>query len=153
MHFTALSTEEAAVGGNVSPTATPVTATITVVGVAARLPARQRQCRHHDENTATLLSGLSVSTTDGGNDDADTFTATVYVDHGKLALGSGLHATISGGAGDNLADAVVITGSLTDVNAALAAITYTPTGEYEGTDTVHFTALSTEEWPSAATSA
>ena len=39
----------------------------------------------------------------------------------------------------------MITGSLTDVNAALAAITYTPTGEYEGTDTVHFTALSTEE--------
>ncbi len=79
------------------------------------------------------------------NDVAVSFHGHVYVDHGKLALGSGLHATISGGAGDNLADAVVITGSLTDVNAALAAITYTPTGEYEGTDTVHFTALSTEE--------
>ena len=46
----------------------------------------------------------------------------------------GLHATMSGGAGDNLADAVVFTGSLTDVNAALAAITYTPTRQYEGTE-------------------
>ena len=97
------------------------------------------------ENTATVLSGLSVSTTDGGADNADTFTATVYVEHGKLTLGSGLHATISGGDGNDAADPVVITGSLTDVNAALAAITYTPAAEYEGTDTVHFTATLTEE--------
>src|SRR6185312_16013888 len=37
-----------------------------------------------NEDVAVKLTGLSVSTTDGGADAADTFTATLYVDHGKL---------------------------------------------------------------------
>ena len=97
------------------------------------------------EDVPVKLAGLSVSTTDGSDDAADTFSATLYVDHGTLSVGTGLNVTITGGNGDNAADAVVITGSLANVNAALAAITYTPTSEFEGTDTVHFTALSTEE--------
>src|SRR6185312_10838198 len=63
---------------------------------------------------------------------------------GKLTLGSGLNVTSSGDGSDS-AHVLTITGDLVDVNAALAAVTYTPTGEFEGTDTVHFTALSTEE--------
>ena len=51
------------------------------------------------EDVPTTLTGLSVSTTDGGADDADTFTAKVYVEHGTLTLGNGLHATISDGDG------------------------------------------------------
>ena len=96
------------------------------------------------EDTSALLTGLSVSTADHGTDDADTFTATLYVEHGTLSLGSDLNATISGD-GHDLAHPVVITGSLADVNAALLAVTYTPTGEYEGADTVYFTATSTED--------
>src|SRR5205085_260105 len=78
-----------------------------------------------------------------GTDDADTFTATLYVEHGTLSLGDG-HVTISGH-GCGSADPLVITGSLAEVNAALAAVTYTPASEYEGADTVHFTATSTED--------
>jgi VCBS repeat-containing protein len=101
------------------------------------------------EDVPHPLTGLQVSTADGGADDNDTFSATLYVEHGTLVLGGELAATISGGDGHDLGDAVVITGSLADVNAALKAVTYTPAGEYEGTDTVHFTATSTEDFGSS----
>ncbi len=118
----------------------------TVVGTADTPLVSTPNAVATPENIATLLTGLSVSTVDGSaNDNADTFTATVYVEQGTLTLGSGLAATIKGGDGHGVADAVLITGSLADVNAALAAVTYTPATEYEGTDTVHFTATSTEE--------
>ena len=96
------------------------------------------------EDVATLLTGLSVSTTDGSTDDTDSFTATLYVEHGTLSLGSGSFSVTSSGTGTS-ADHLTITGSLADVNAALAVITYTPNSEFEGTDTVHFTTLSTED--------
>ena len=147
VHFTALSTEEAAVGGNVSAPATPITATITVNGVAdTPILHASASAGSTTENIATVLSGLSVQPGDGSsNDAADSYTATLYVEHGKLALGSGAFSVTASGDGHDSTHVLTITGTLADVNAALAAITYTPVSECEGTDTVHFTALSTEE--------
>src|SRR5205807_1491236 len=105
------------------------------------------------EDHATAISGLSVSTTDGSTDAADHFSATLYVAHGTLALGTGLAATISGGDGHDLADAVVISGSLAEVNAALATVTYTPASEYEGADTLHFASTTTEDVGTSTASA
>jgi Ca2+-binding RTX toxin-like protein len=143
VHFTATSTED--VGTSASTAAVETTAAITVNGIADTPVISVPNVVTTDENASKLLTGLSVSTADHGTDDADTFTATLYVEHGTLSLGEGLHATISGGDGSAAAHPVVITGSLADVNAALAAVTYTPAREYEGTDTVHFTATSTED--------
>jgi len=148
VHFTATSTEEAAVGGKVSAAATPTTATITVNGIAdTPILHANASAGSTAENTQTTLTGLSVQPGDGSsNDGADSFTATLYVENGKLALGSGtFHVTTGGGDGHDSSHALIITGTLADVNAALAAVNYTPAYGFEGPDTVHFMATSTED--------
>ena len=120
----------------------------SVSGIAATpIIAATSSAASTTENVATVLSGLSVQPGDASaSDAADSFTATLYVDHGKLGVGFGAFTvTVGGGDGHDSGDALTITGSLADVNAALAAVTYTAANEFEGTDTVHFTALSTEE--------
>ncbi len=144
LSFSASTTEEASVGGGTSAAATQ-TATITVNGVADVPIISTPTPITTTENVAIKLAGLSVTPGDGSANDADdSFTATLFVDHGTLSLGTGGFSVTSSGAGTD-ASHLTITGSLTDVNAALGAITYTPTSGFEGGDTVHFTALSTEE--------
>ncbi len=129
MHFTALSTEEWPSAAS-QPDGDPVITTITVTGVAdTPVLHASASAGTTTENTATLLSELSVSTTDGGNDDADTFTATVYVDTQATLSRPPCH--------DQRAPAQfstrVITRSLTDVNAALTA-SPTPDRQNESTE-------------------
>jgi hypothetical protein len=74
------------------------------------------------------------------SDAADTFTATVSVVHGTLAVGAHGSATLTtsnGGA------TVTLTGSLSDVNTGLGNVTYTP-NDFIGTDTLTLSATSTD---------
>src|SRR5260370_745530 len=141
LHFSASSTEEAAVGSN---TSLPVsqTATLTVTGVADT-PVLGTAADHTlAENAAVGLTGLSVSPADpSANDAADTYNVTLSVGHGTLSMATtaGLTGTLSG-------NSLAFSGSLSAVQAALADnnITYTATPEFEGTDTLHFSSCSTE---------
>jgi hypothetical protein len=93
-----------------------------------------------DEDGALAFStgggnAISVSDVDGGSDDEQ---VTLSVDHGTLTLGqtTGLSFT----SGDGVSDAAMtFTGSLSDLNAALAGTTYTPAANFNGTDTLTIT--------------
>ena len=143
--FSATTTEESAVGGNGPSAAATQTATITVNGVADTPVVSTPTSATTTEDVAIKLAGLSVKPADAsGNDGTDSFTATLYVDDGTLTLGTGNFTVTSSGAGTD-ASHLTITGSLANVNAALGAVTYTPTSGFAGNDTVHFSAFSTEE--------
>ena len=145
VHFTATTTEEAAVGGGTSAPAVQTTATIMVEGVPETPTISTPTAFITNENAPHLVSGLTVASADpGSTDDQDTYTATLYVEHGTLSVGSGNFTVAVTGTGTS-GNELIITGSLTEVNLALTDITYTPTTEYEGADTVHFTATTTEE--------
>ena len=145
VHFTATTTEEAAVGGGTSAPAVQTTATIMVEGVPDTPTISTPTAFITNENAPHLVSGLTVASADpGSTDDQDTYTATLYVEHGTLSVGSGNFTVAVTGTGTS-GNELIITGSLTEVNLALTDITYTPTTEYEGADTVHFTATTTEE--------
>ena len=86
-----------------------------------------------DEDTNLVLSsgnGNAISTSDGdaGSDDLEvTLTAT----QGTVTLASTTGLTFS--AGDGTADVTTtFTGSATDINAALAGLTYDPDDDYDG---------------------
>jgi len=99
-----------------------------------------------DEDNPIAVTGLSVSPAENNaNDEADTFTAVLYVDRGTLTVGNRSGATISGGNGHTLAHSIVISGSLSEVNAALATVHYTPSPTDETPDTLHISATTTEE--------
>src|SRR4029077_15240037 len=139
--FTSSTTEEASVGGN---TSTPVstTATITVNGVADTAVVSTPDAKTTTENHAAIaLTGLSLTSADPGtSDDADTYNVTLSVGHGTLALAS--HANLTGTFSGS---SITFFGSPTHVKAALASASYTPTSEFEGTDTLTFTSSTTEE--------
>src|SRR6202022_2995405 len=152
VHFTATSTEDFGTSTSTAPTET--TASITVNGTAdTPVVTANTSAGSTTENVATLLSGLKVSTADASdNDKADFFTAKLYVEHGKLSAGTGPF-TVGGGDGHDSANALTISGLLTDVNTALAAVSYPPHSEFEGTDHVHFTATSTEDFGTSTSTA
>ena len=75
--------------------------------------------------------------------DSDTFsstnnTVTITVPSGKVAIGNLSGAVISGGA-DN-SGTVTLTGSLANINTALASLRYTPDADYNSTNPVPLTA-------------
>ena len=142
VHFTALSTEEIAVGGNVSADATALTATITVNGVPETAVVSTPDAQTTTENHAAItLTGLSLTPADASANDAnDIYNVTLSVNDGALAVSShdNLTGTFSGAS-------ITFSGSLADVNAALGHVSYTPTSEFEGQDTLTFTSSTTEE--------
>jgi len=80
-----------------------------------------------EDSSANGVSGLSIADVDIF--DANTLSVTLSVAHGKLVSGSsGPLASIT------------LTGTLTQVNAALAALKYTPNANYFGSDTLTVTA-------------
>ncbi len=85
------------------------------------------------DTASHTISGLSVADTVSGA----SVTATVYVDHGTLAFtANGGSATIAGTG--TSADKTTLSGSLADVNKALATLAYTTTDDgSDSTDTVH----------------
>jgi VCBS repeat-containing protein len=76
-----------------------------------------------NEDTALVITGVTVSDADGGS---LTTTLSIPSGAGTLSVVTGGGAGITG----NGTNSVVITGSATQINAALASITYTPTADY-----------------------
>jgi VCBS repeat-containing protein len=84
------------------------------------------------QNTALTLTGLNVTFADAGT---DTLEATLSVGHGTLSFvnAAGLTVISDGTSGSPLD----VTGSLSDINAALAnGVVYSPTTGYTGPDTL-----------------
>ena len=131
LHFSSTSIEDI---GTSSATAS-TTVGITVNGTADTPVLHTAAIITTEDVAVTNISGLSVSIADGSVSDTnntDTFVARLFVDHGKLAVGTGSGAAITGGIGDNAVDEVVITGTLAQVNAALLLVTYTPQHRIRG---------------------
>ncbi len=142
LSFSASTTEEASVGGGTSAAATQ-TATITVNGVADTPVVSKPGAPTITENHAAItLTGLTVTSADPGtSDDNDTYNVTLSVNDGSLSVG-GAH---TGLAGSFSGSSISFSGSLSDVNTALAGVSYTVASEFEGKDTLSFSASTTEE--------
>ncbi|SHK35502.1 FecR family protein [Bradyrhizobium lablabi] len=94
-----------------------------------------------DENKTVPITGVSV--TPAAGDEDDPVAATLSVAHGTL------HIDDSSLPGDvtltsNGTGTVIVSGLATDVNTVLKSLSYTPSGEYEGSDALHVTATSTD---------
>jgi hypothetical protein len=84
------------------------------------------------EDTAFAFTGgntITVSDVDAGS---SAITVELTVGHGNVTVGTA-NVTVGG----NGSDDVTVTGSLTDVNAALASLSYTPDANYNFGDTLH----------------
>lgn len=84
-----------------------------------------------DETTPTSFGAVSISDVDAGTDDLQ---VTLSVASGTLTLGT-LPIGLSFSGGDGTADlTMTFTGNLTDINAALASLTYLPSANFNGSD-------------------
>jgi hypothetical protein len=84
-----------------------------------------------DENVDLAISGISVSDSASNN-----LTATLQVSYGTLTLGTTTGLTVSG----NGSGSVILTGSIPDLNAALASLVYLGGPGFVGDDTLSLTA-------------
>lgn len=84
-----------------------------------------------EDDTLTPGSIISVADDDAGN---GTVTVQLSVLHGTLGLTLSGGVTVSAGALDSAS--VTLSGTLTDINASLESLTYTPTNHYAGSDTL-----------------
>ncbi|WP_429809437.1 cadherin-like domain-containing protein [Ensifer sp. B1-9] len=80
-----------------------------------------------NSNTATVIGSVAVVDVDSAN-----VTTTVSVSHGKLTAGTGGGVIV----GNNGSNTVTISGTLVQVNAALAALSYLSDINYSGADTL-----------------
>jgi len=112
--------------GTIQVNLTPAVAETPTTGTPASVTTSEGQ--------AVTLTGLSV--TEASGDSGDTINVTLSVGNGTLSVGShnGLTGTFSG-------SALTFSGLASAVNTALGSVSYTPTSEFEGTDTVHFKAM------------
>jgi VCBS repeat-containing protein len=84
------------------------------------------------EDVAKVISGFNVTDPDlSGN-----IQVSLAVDHGSISVTGGSGATVSN---DGTAT-VTVTGTLAQVNAAIASLTYTPDAHFNGDDTLTVTA-------------
>ncbi|MGO4622958.1 cadherin-like domain-containing protein [Ensifer sp. 2TAB8] len=83
-----------------------------------------------NSNTASAIAGVAVADVDSAN-----VSTTVSVAHGKLTVGTAGGVTVS----NNATATVTISGTLTQVNAALAALSYVSDTNYGGADTLTVT--------------
>ncbi|GGP18860.1 VCBS domain-containing protein [Silvimonas iriomotensis] len=81
------------------------------------------------EDIPFAISGVSISDVDAGN---GTMTVTLGVLHGKLNLTPTTGVIITGQGTGN----VVLSGNITNINTALATLTYLGNQDYNGTDTL-----------------
>ena len=83
-----------------------------------------------NSNASSAIGGVAVADVDNAN-----VSTTVSVAHGKLTVGTGGGVAVS----NNATGTVTISGTLTQVNAALAALSYVSETNYGGTDTLTVT--------------
>ena len=134
--------------GNTSATVT-ATEVVTVTPVAEPPTASAPATLALNENaTGAAVAGVNVGPLAEDND--DTVSATLTVSHGTLHVASLSGVTVSG---DDCAT-LTLSGSAAAVNMLLAGLTYTPTVDYEGSDTLHLSVTSSDgsnTYPTAAT--
>ena len=82
------------------------------------------------EDTATAITGISVDDEDLGSDD---IKVSLSAEHGSLTLGVDDGLIFEDAAGDH---SMTFTGSLDDVNAALASLSYTGDLNYFGRNSI-----------------
>ncbi|GGK09086.1 hypothetical protein GCM10009304_39030 [Pseudomonas matsuisoli] len=109
-----------------------VTLTVTLPNYAPTVSAPAALTVAEDTPLAFAgVNAISVADING-----DRLTVTLLVNHGTLTLGQTTGLTIT--TGDGTADALmVISGSATDINAALAGMTFAPTADYNGGATLN----------------
>jgi Ca2+-binding RTX toxin-like protein len=93
-----------------------------------------------EDSSATNVTGMSISDVDA-NPATDIFTVTLDVLHGTLILSIVVPGGVTAATGNGTAT-VTVTGTINQINATLAAaggLTYTPTGNYNGSDRVQIT--------------
>ena len=104
--------------------------TISVTNVneapTVSVPSAQTAC----EDVDMALSGIAV-----GDPEGDGLTVTLVVGHGTLALGSVAGLTVIG----NGTASVILSGSLADLNAALAGLVYRGALNFAGADALSIT--------------
>jgi hypothetical protein len=134
--------------GNLSATVT-ATELVTVAPVAEPPTASAPATLTLDENaTCVAIAGVRVGPL--AEDADDTVRATLTVSHGTLHVASLSGVTVTG---DDCAT-LTLSGSAAAVNALLAGLTYTPTCEYEGCDTLRLSVTSSDGsniYPATAT--
>ena len=101
--------------------------------------------KENDSNVA--ITGVSVGplTEDG----ADTVSAALTIGHGALHVGSLTGVQVTGDDSGTL----TVSGDAAAVNTLLQGLTYTPTGEYEGSDQLKLSVTSTDGFSTSATPA
>jgi hypothetical protein len=93
-----------------------------------------------DEDVDTLVSGINVADVDVNETGSsnNTVQVTLSVSHGSLSLPT--HTGLTFSTGDGAADGTMtFTGTLTDVNAALASLRYRSNLHYNGSDAIEVT--------------
>jgi VCBS repeat-containing protein len=83
------------------------------------------------QDTATPIAGISISDADAGTSGVQTV---VTVLNGVLFVTGG-----GASVGGNLSDTLTLSGSVADINAALASLNYLPNSAYSGADTLTVT--------------
>ncbi|WP_426442415.1 M10 family metallopeptidase C-terminal domain-containing protein [Bradyrhizobium genosp. P] len=138
-------------GSNTYPTPATVATAITVNPVAEPPTASAPPTLTLNENaTGTAIAGVSVGPL--AEDADDTVSATLTVSHGTLHVAGSSSVTMTGDDSGTL----TLTGTAAAVNALLAGLTYTPTTEYEGSDTLRMSVTSRDgsnTYPTPATTA
>jgi Ca2+-binding RTX toxin-like protein len=112
----------------------PATATVNVVGVNdAPTTTTGGAVSANEDDAGVPVSGLSVSDPDNGS-----LTVTLAVGRGTLSLAG--TAGLAFSSGDGTADATMtFTGTAAAINAALAGLSYTPTANVNGADSLTMT--------------
>ena len=124
--------------GNISATVT-ATEVVTVAPVAEPPTASMPATLTLNENaTGVAVAGVSVGPL--AEDSDDTVSAILTVSHGTLHVASLSGVTVTGDDSATLR----LSGSAAAVNSLLAGLTYTPTAEYEGSDTLHLSVTSSD---------
>ena len=93
----------------------------------------------NENQTFTFSSPNAISVTDTAGSGNDNVTMTLSVGNGTLSLGTQTSLTVSGSG--TTASPLSLTGSLSDLNADLPSLVYTPTSGINGTDDLELTIL------------
>ncbi|MEA2874366.1 MAG: hypothetical protein QOH67_4344, partial [Hyphomicrobiales bacterium] len=138
--LTMLSDDSGATGtGGLQTDSDPVTITINPVNdqVAISAPASVAT----NEDTSVAVTGLSISDVDANypSGASGNYSVTLSASHGTLTLGTTAGLSFDSGTANGTAT-LTFHGTLTNINAALATASYTGNTNYNGTDTIAFSA-------------
>ncbi|MBR0938283.1 Ig-like domain-containing protein [Bradyrhizobium jicamae] len=126
-------------GSNTYPALATASTAITVNPVAEPPTVSAPATLTLNENsTGVAIAGVSVGPL--AEDSDDTVSATLAVSHGILHVAGLDGVTVTGDDSGML----TLSGSAALVNALLAQLTYTPTAEYEGSDTLRMSVTSSD---------